>query len=462
MIDSRTRLLGLIGDPVEHSLSPAIHNAALAALGLNYAYMAFRVESRNIDLALAGFRMMGGRGLNVTVPHKTAMLPFMDEMDGAAEKIGAVNTIVFESGRLKGYNTDAPGFSMALEVAGFEPAGKKVVVLGAGGAARAAAFALIDRVSRLFVVTRTASLEKGRRLAAELGGKAGALDFGELASALERASLLVNATSVGMSPRVDETPVAAGLLKPGLAVFDVVYNPMETRLLREARAAGCRTASGLDMLLYQGALSLELWTGHKPSIDIMRQAALEAMGAAKTPSGKKSIALIGFMGSGKSAAGRVLAQRLGMKLLDTDHMVEKNDGRTVAAIFADEGEDFFRRLEVEAVRVAAQAPGVVISCGGGAVLNAESAARLKEAALVIHLEVTPQAALARLGRSRRRPLLAGGDRLATITDMMNRRRALYEGAADITIDTSDMSVEAVVDAIMAALKDRAAGIQGKS
>jgi shikimate dehydrogenase len=225
MITSRTILCGLIGDPVSHSLSPALHNAAFAQLGLDYAYLAFRVDSRNLDLALAGFRMLGGRGLNVTVPHKTAVMPFLDELDGEAEKIGAVNTIVFEADRLKGYNTDAPGFSRTLEAAGFEPRGKRVVVLGAGGAARAVAFALIERVSQIFILTRRESLDKGWALVSRLGDKAAARELDGMKASLDGADLLVNATSAGMSPRLEETLVSPDLLRPGLTVFDVVYNP---------------------------------------------------------------------------------------------------------------------------------------------------------------------------------------------------------------------------------------------
>jgi shikimate dehydrogenase len=277
MITGKTTLCGLIGDNVIHSLSPAMHNAAFAALDLDYTYLAFRVDSRNIDLALAGLKVLGARGLNVTVPHKTTVLPFLDSMSPEAQKIGAVNTIVNEAGKLTGHNTDITGFYLSLEAAGIDPQGKKVVVLGTGGAARAAAYCLASMGARLTIITRQGSLEKGKYLARTIGGGTSAGEITGLKESLNGAALLVNATSAGMYPRSEETLVPAGLLKPELTVFEVVYAPRETRLLRDAKNAGCAVIEGLEMLVYQGAASFELWTGKKAPLDIMRQAALKSL-----------------------------------------------------------------------------------------------------------------------------------------------------------------------------------------
>jgi shikimate dehydrogenase len=278
MITGKTTLCGLIGDPVIHSLSPAMHNAAFAALDLDYTYLAFRVDGRNVDLALAGLKVLGARGLNVTVPHKTTVLPFLDAMSPDAQRIGAVNTIVNEGGKLTGYNTDITGFYQALEAAGFDPQGKRAVVLGTGGAARAAAHALASMGARSIIISRQGSLEKGKYLARAIGGGASAAEITGLTESLNGAVLLVNATSAGMYPRSEETLVPAGLLKPELTVFDVVYTPRETRLLRDAKNTGCAVIEGLEMLVYQGAASFELWTGRKAPLDIMRQAALKSLG----------------------------------------------------------------------------------------------------------------------------------------------------------------------------------------
>jgi shikimate dehydrogenase len=276
MIDANSRLIALIGDPVAHSVSPAMQKAAFKALGLNYVYLAFRVPSAALGDAINGIRGLGLRGANVTIPHKTAVLPLLDEIEEQAKRLGAVNTIVNDFGKLTGYNTDAPGFLAALRGRGFEPKGEKAVVLGAGGAARAIGFALRDAGASVAIVNR--SPEAAKALAADTGASAIELTESGLKTALANASLVVNATSVGMSPDVDSTPLPARLLRPGFTVFDTVYRPRQTRLLKEAEAAGCATISGLDMLVEQGALAFELWTGKKAPRDIMRRVAAEALG----------------------------------------------------------------------------------------------------------------------------------------------------------------------------------------
>jgi shikimate dehydrogenase len=280
VITAKTRVVGLIGDPVEHSVSPSMHNAAFARLGLDYIYLPFRVTKERLSEAIGGLRGLGFRGLNVTIPHKVAVMPFLDDIEIMAERIGAVNTIVNDNGRLKGYNTDAGGFLLALKQAGFEPKGKKAVVLGAGGASRAISFALAGSGAGLTILNRREELDWAETLAGRIaestGKKAAAFELNNenLKKALEGADLLVNATSLGMHPDIDKTPVDRRLLRPGLVVFDAVYNPLKTRLMREAGEAGATTVSGLDMLIGQGAMAFELWTGEKPPLAEMKKAAL--------------------------------------------------------------------------------------------------------------------------------------------------------------------------------------------
>jgi shikimate dehydrogenase len=276
MIDPNLKFVALIGDPVAHSVSPAMQNAAFKALGLNYVYLAFRVPAAALSDAINGIRGLWLRGANITIPHKTAVLPLLDEIDELVKRIGAVNTIVNNDGRLIGHNTDAPGFLAALKSSGFEPKGQKAVVLGAGGAARAGVFALRDAGANVAIVNR--SPEAAIALARETGASASELSESGLRSAMAGASLIVNATCVGMSPDVDSTPLPAHLLRPGLVVFDTVYRPRRTRLLKEAAAAGCTAIGGLDMLIEQGALAFTLWTGNNAPRDIMHQAADEALG----------------------------------------------------------------------------------------------------------------------------------------------------------------------------------------
>ncbi len=262
---AQERLLGLIGDPVAHSLSPSLHGALIDEFSLNYRYLAFRVRPDELGDAVRGLRALGAAGFNVTVPHKRAVLPLLDALSPDAEAPGAVNTVVIEDGRLIGHNTDWVGFLQPL--AGADLYGKSAVLLGAGGAAPAVAYALIQAgVARLTVANRTPAKAEAlkQQIAARMGFAAVetcGLSEEELKRSLEHAALLVNATPVGMWPGVEASPVSAGALRSNLIVYDLVYNPLETRLLREAKAAGAVPIDGLGMLVGQGTAAFALWTG---------------------------------------------------------------------------------------------------------------------------------------------------------------------------------------------------------
>jgi shikimate dehydrogenase len=241
------------------------------------------VKAEELGKAIEGMRALNLRGLNVTIPHKVDVIQFLDKLDPLAEKIGAVNTIVNDDGVLTGYNTDASGFLQALLERGIEPEGKKVVVLGAGGASRAISFILADRGAHLVILSRLLELDWAEALAKRISQvfsqqvEALELNRENLAGALDKADILVNATSVGMSPNIDQTPFDSNLLRPGLVVFDIVYNPIKTRLLKEAEAVGAKTIGGLDMLIWQGALAFEKWTGQPAPVELMRQEAINLL-----------------------------------------------------------------------------------------------------------------------------------------------------------------------------------------
>lgn len=281
MISGETRTVALIGDPVEHSLSPAMHNAAFEELGLDYVYVAFRVHHDSLEGALGGMRSLGLSGANVTIPHKSAVIDHLDGLDEYARKIGAVNTIKNDGGRLEGFNTDGIGALRALEGEGVELGGSRALLLGAGGAARAISFALVEEGAELAISNRTAS--RAKELASEVEDEIGAevdlvpQDEESLAEALRGSDVLINSTSVGMHPDEGETLVESGVMHPDLTVMDIVYNPLETGLLREAEEAGAETVGGLEMLVQQGAASLEIWTGEDPPVEVMRDAARRAM-----------------------------------------------------------------------------------------------------------------------------------------------------------------------------------------
>jgi len=281
-ISGKTEVCGIIGDPIEHTMSPVMHNAAFQKLGLDFVYLPFQVKKEALSRAVDGVRALNIKGLNVTIPHKVAIIPFLDKLDPLAEKIGAINTIVNDGGVLTGYNTDATGFLQALLEQGVEPEGKTTVILGAGGASRGISFILAERGAHLAILNRQSGRaeELAQRIAQVFEKDITALTLGEenLAKVLAKADILVNTTSVGMNPDIDKTPVPAGLLKPGLIVFDIVYNPVQTRLLKEAEAAGAKTINGLDMLVWQGALAFEKWTGQKAPRDLMKREAIKALG----------------------------------------------------------------------------------------------------------------------------------------------------------------------------------------
>jgi shikimate dehydrogenase len=274
-INAQTQLCGVIGNPVEHSLSPAIHNAAFQKLGLNFVYLAFRVEA--IGEAVKGLRALGNfRGASVTIPHKVAAVPFLDVVEPTARHIGAINTIVVRDGALIGYNTDATGALRALHESAVALKGRHVILLGSGGAARAIAFALgaeagLDRLTILGIDDQERSA-----LAQALQAKTGMtvqelpLDEKTLGKVLPDGHVLIHCTPVGMWPNLHDTPVPATLLHTGLTVMDIVYNPRDTRLLKEAKAAGCRTIPGLEMFLHQAAAQFELWTNQAAPADVMR------------------------------------------------------------------------------------------------------------------------------------------------------------------------------------------------
>jgi shikimate dehydrogenase len=278
-ISANTKVCGIIGDPVEHSLSPAMHNAAFKKVGLDYIYLPFHVIPGNLPGAIAGLRSLNLRGVNVTIPHKVAVIPLLDELEPMAEKIGAVNTIVNDGGYLKGYNTDAAGFLKSLSAKDIDPSGKKVVILGAGGVSRAISFILAEQEADIEILNRGQNMERAQKLSDNLSGnfkskiRITILNEINLKQALKHADILINATSVGMSPDIDKTLVPQELLKPGMVVFDAIYNPVKTKLLKDAENAGATVVDGLDMLVWQGASAFELWTGIKAPVNTMTNTA---------------------------------------------------------------------------------------------------------------------------------------------------------------------------------------------
>jgi len=277
-ITGSTRAVALLGYPVSHSLSPEIHNAAFAATGLDYCYLALNVRAEDLEIAFRGLKVAGFAGLNLTAPHKERIIPLLDGLTDEARAIGAVNTVANREGRWIGTNTDATGFRRLLEINGMFKPGMKSLVLGAGGAARAALYVLGRLSGDVLVFNRTVS--RARALIDELagfreGGRWEALPLARelVAANLSDADLLVNCTNVGMHPNDQDCPLPEGVeIPPRCSVVDMVYAPPRTRLMAMAEMAGARTVGGHDMLLYQAVDAFEFWTGVQPDLRVMDRA----------------------------------------------------------------------------------------------------------------------------------------------------------------------------------------------
>ena len=280
-IPPHKEVLCVIGYPIEHSMSPIMYNAAILDLNLNYIYLAFNIFPENLNLAVNGIKAFNFKGINVTLPFKQKIMHYLDEIDPVAQEIGAINTIKNDGGYLCSRNTDAEGAMKALLDAGHKVSGKNILLLGAGGAARTLAFIMAKDSNKIVIANRTE--KRAEKLANEIKSKFGIIVEGKnnsnhvLKEESKKADILINTTSLGMYPNVDKSPIPAEFLHDDLFVFDIVYNPLKTKLIKDATEKGCSTLGGLDMLVNQGALAFEWWTNKKPNIQLMKNKIVEAL-----------------------------------------------------------------------------------------------------------------------------------------------------------------------------------------
>jgi shikimate dehydrogenase len=282
MITGKTNVVGLIGDPVGHSLSPVMHNAAFKYLNIDFVYVPFLVKKRNLQNAIDGAKFLNLKGLNVTIPHKTEVIKFLDELDTSAKLVNAVNTILFEESKAKGYNTDGLGAVKALEeITNIKD--KRIVIMGAGGAAKAVLSQVIYKGAKsVLIANRT--LENAIKLRKILNDKfidkVQCLGFtDELKDVVMNSDIVINTTPVGMYPKVHEKPLLTATdMHSDLIVYDLVYNPLKTVLLKEAEKAGAKPLSGIKMLIYQGMESFKIWTNIYPPYSIFEEALKQQMG----------------------------------------------------------------------------------------------------------------------------------------------------------------------------------------
>lgn len=414
----------LIGEKLSHSLSPALHEHILSEMGLEGTYELVELRPGDLERGLRRLAESGFRGVNVTIPYKEAVLPFLDGISPKAKAIGAVNTLRFENGRLEGFNTDLDGFGVMMDAGGIRPtASTRCLVLGTGGAAKTAAHWLEKRTDHVAFLSRDPE-GAGKRMP----GKR-ILDLRDR-EALAAMDLVVNCTPGGMYPRQDEPALPEGLLKRSCMGADLVYNPMRTLFLQEREAAGARTAGGLTMLVAQALKAQEIWNGKRLDRPVrtalMKRFQLDHL----------NLVLIGLPGSGKSSVGKRLARLTGRAFVDTDALVEEKHG-PIPRIFRERGEAAFRRLEKEAAASLRDKRNLVIATGGGLVADPENVTNLKFNGRLVFLERSLEAIAATL-ETEQRPLM---ERRSDLDRLWKAREPLYRKAADVTVGDAGSPME---------------------
>lgn len=402
---------GLIGEKLGHSFSREIHEK----LG--------RYEYEIVELAadkLPGFlEQKNFDGINVTIPYKQAVIPYLDEISDSAKEIGAVNTIVNRNGKLTGYNTDASGLKMLMNRAGADPAGRTVMIAGSGGTSRTA-----EWVARDMGASQVVRLSRS--------GRNGAVTYETAYEKYAGAEILINTTPSGMYPDIEGMPVDLSRFSCIESVIDVIYNPLRTGLVSGARKKGIRAENGLYMLVAQAMQAAELFTGTPADDEETERIYREVLAE------KSSIVLVGMPGSGKSTVGRILADQLGRDLIETDEMIKLETGMEIPEIFDRYGETYFRDLESRIIYRSSETGGKIISTGGGAVLRPENTDNLRRNGTIVFLDRPPE----ELIPTDDRPLADSMDKILLLYE---KRYPLYTGAADIRIrvcgtpeETADM------------------------
>ncbi len=450
-IDGKTRLLGLLGDPVQHTMSPLIHNTLSDILDINEVYVPFHTHKEDLEDAVSGAYALNILGLNATVPHKAEVMDKLVDIDDGAKAIGAVNTLVRVEGGYKGYNTDMMGLSRELDTYGVVLSGRSVIILGAGGAARAVAYMCMDKgADRVYILNRT--IQKAEQIVSDMNSyfatdRACAMslaDYGRLGD-VDGGYIVFQSTSIGLAPRIDDVVIDDPEFYRKVSVgIDLIYNPFETRFMRLCRQAGAKAYNGLRMLLYQGIIAFELWNDIRISEDVADMVYDKLLRAVRG-----NIILIGFMGCGKTTVGRSLSERLGYELIDIDSYIEEQQGRSINQIFDEDGEAYFRQLETDTLKKLNQITShAVISTGGGLPMREENVEELRKLGTVVYLDVKPEEVIRRLAGDDTRPLLQGDDVERKVHDLMGQRQMVYESAADQIVNVTGVDVDDIVESII--------------
>lgn len=425
---SETKLFAVTGKPVFHSRSPHIFNSLFREIEMDAIYM--RLAAENSAEALKTAKAMNLAGLNVTSPYKEEMIKILDEVDDQALEVDAVNCIVNQNNGFIGYNTDATGAARALETNDIKPKNKRAAILGAGGAARAAAYGLLKAGAEK-VVLLNRSEERAKKAAQRLGCDYAPLEKAE--DVLKKSDILISCLPV------HNHIIDPKFLKKTLVVMDANYK--DSKLIQAAKETGCRIISGLEWLLHQALPAFHLFTGEEVPQEILKK--LWKDGIMNRPMNKPNIALIGFMGSGKTAVGSLLAEKEGFEFFDSDAFIEKSQGMKITEIFRKKGESFFREYEKSIIKK--QIPSAerrIFSLGGGAVLDKENRKIISQYCHVIWLWVSVPTALKRINISSR-PLLTHHDSEKSIEKIHSDRIPLYAQTSDLVIDSEAGSAQEI-------------------
>ena len=438
------KVLGLIGFPLSHSLSPFIQKKLFEINQICADYSMFSFPTEQFDEKIAFLKEL--HGFNITLPHKQTIIKYLDTLDPTAAAYGAVNTVKNENGGLVGFNTDGFGFLKGLEMAGIPLCGS-VLIYGYGGVARTISYCALEKNCTVTFCTRRGSRYRANGLVLELQEKFGVqIPVIEENEIKEHYDLFVNATPVGMFPNCDKSPLTREQVDCFDAVFDTIYNPIETLLLSYAKEQGKRFSNGLSMLVAQAARAQSIWFGVSFTHEQIKSVTLAA--EKKLNSRDKNIVLVGFMGSGKTTVSALLAKTLNMELADTDSLIEQRYNMSVSEIFKQFGEAEFRKAENELALELSKESGRVISCGGGLPIYCQCKEFFKNA-LTVYLDVTPECVFERLKNDTTRPLLQGDNPEEKIAKLMSERKGIYESVANFKVNAEDCAENIVKNVISA-------------
>lgn len=422
----KTRIFAVAGNPVLHSRSPNIFNAAFGVLSMDAVYT--RLAASRVEEIIAGVSDIGISGVNVTSPFKERIVPFLDNMEEAAQRVGAVNTVLVKKDRLHGFNTDIKGVKDALSYNGVKTEGKRILVMGAGGAAKAAVCALLSQGTDVIIVNRT--FKKAKTISDYLGCGVTRLEC--INEMLKHTDILISCLPS------TERIIKPDSLKKDMVILDANYG-MPTALVKDGKEQGCTIIDGREWLLFQGMEAFRHFTGTEPPMEIMREAVYS-----RNKSNRKNIAFIGFMATGKSTVAQGVAKLTAMPCMDIDKMIEQKTGLSISEIFKDKGEQVFRQMEKNEIAGIGNISNTIVSCGGGAILNTANRDMLRKNSIVIWLWANIDSVLKRVGNDNGRPLLRNLREKSDIKNMLDARVPLYAGASDMLVNTDGLEPDEII------------------